>query len=240
LVGGIPKYWEYVNKNESVIDLANILYFQSGAILENEPHRMLSDEKVEGITPLNVLEAIGRGVHKPSEIGGRIGASQGSLSKVFALLINSSLIVRETPFGKPAKDSKKGLYKINDPMLKFWFSVYSGLRSQWMKMTDAEKKQAIYQNASFVFEDEVRKMTGGSRLWNDKEEYDIVFSNTKNSVNVVEVKFDTLTKEKKIALQMKLNEKVKSSKFFSNFQQVNCSIIDWSSVHRQCSPSDCG
>ncbi|MGZ3797628.1 MAG: AAA family ATPase, partial [Pseudobdellovibrionaceae bacterium] len=132
MVGGLPKYWEALNviKECESIDLANLLYFDRGALLENEPRRILSDEKVEGITPVSVLEAIGRGSHRPSEISSRIGVKQSSLSKVFSQLIDISLIERQIPFGSPEKDAKKTLYKITDPMLNFWYSVYSALRSQ--------------------------------------------------------------------------------------------------------------
>lgn len=105
MVGGLPKYWEALQFTHDPIELADMLYFNRGALMENEPQRILSDEKVEGITPLSVLEAIGRGSHKPNEISSRLEVKQSSLSKVFAQLIDTSMIQRQHPFGAPEKDT---------------------------------------------------------------------------------------------------------------------------------------
>jgi AAA+ ATPase superfamily predicted ATPase len=197
MVGGIPKYWEYVTPTTSPVELAQELYFQSGSILENEPRRVLSDEKVEGVTPLSVLEIIGRGAHKPSEISARLGLKQTSLSKIFAQLIDASLIIREIPFGASEKDSKKSLYKIEDPMLRFWYSVYSIFRSRWSHLSSKEKNLVIHQHASQIFEIEARKYLHGSRFWDDKVEFDIVTANNLNKLSAFEAKFDKLSEETK-------------------------------------------
>jgi AAA+ ATPase superfamily predicted ATPase len=233
MVGGLPKYWEALSTINKPIELANLLYFSRGALLENEPKRILSDESVEGITPLSVLEAIGRGAHKPSEISSRIGAKQNSLSKIFSQLIDTSLIERQIPFGTNEKDSKKSLYKISDPMLNFWYSVFSGLRSQWTLKTTEEKNEILKVFASHVFENEVRKILSGQRYWDDKVELDCVKQLDKNSIDLFEVKFSKLKNAERSRIEKELSLKVQNSKISSNWKIKNTQAFDWTDFCEQ-------
>lgn len=227
LVGGVPRYWEYVDHKTSIIELAEMLYFQSGALLEREPHRILSDEKVEGIVPLSVLEAIGRGAHRSSEISGRLEAKQSTLSKIFSQLINVSLIFRETPFGISPKDSKKSLYKLKDPVLAFWYSVYSVHRSRWPKYTELQKQKLIYDHASHIFESDVRDQLNGMRYWDGKVELDIVSEVNEKSIQIVEVKFAKLKEKEKSQLLIDLQKKVESFGLFKSPKKIIYKIFAW-------------
>ena len=66
LVGGIPKYWEFVEPESTALVLAEELFFGRSAFLEDEPARTLRDENIAGMTALSVLEAVGRGEEKSS------------------------------------------------------------------------------------------------------------------------------------------------------------------------------
>ena len=125
LLGGVPKYWQLVQAEESAVETASRLFFASGAYMHREPFRLLSDEKVDGLSPISVLEAIGRGAKRPNEIAARMGVSQGSISKVLHALMEASIIKRQLRFGDQEKTSKTLLYEIVDPTVRFWFSVYS-------------------------------------------------------------------------------------------------------------------
>jgi hypothetical protein len=72
-VGGIPKYWEFVEAGEDVVALAESLYFDFAPYMEQEPQRILRDEGVTGLNAVAVLEAVGRGAERPSEIAARLG-----------------------------------------------------------------------------------------------------------------------------------------------------------------------
>jgi len=54
LVGGIPKYWEFVEPKASALDLAEELFFGRSAFLEDEPLRILRDENIAGMTAQSV------------------------------------------------------------------------------------------------------------------------------------------------------------------------------------------
>lgn len=195
LVGGIPKYWSFVNSSVTTERLAEELYFDSGALLENEPRRLLIDENVNGLLPWSVLELIGRGVNRISEVAARMEVKQGQLSKVLELLIEVSLINRQVSFGERMQNSKKTLYKLFDPMLMFWFGVYSPFRSRWFSLSSKERRQLLYLHASRVFEDIIRQgVIGAHRYWDNHLELDLVFEERDSKrLCVGEVKFTKLT-----------------------------------------------
>ena len=82
LVGGIPKYWEFVEAKASAIDLANELFFGFAPYLDQEPVRVLRDEGISGANAVSLLEVIGRGAEKPSEMASRLGTVQTNLSRL--------------------------------------------------------------------------------------------------------------------------------------------------------------
>lgn len=125
MVGGIPHYWEYVRPQQSLLALADKLYFGFAPHMDDEPARILRDEGFAGLNALSVLEAIGRGAAKPSEIAARLGAAQTNLSRLFQQLLDVSLLERELPFGESVRSTKRVLYRIKDPVLRFWFQIYS-------------------------------------------------------------------------------------------------------------------
>ena len=106
LVGGIPKYWEFVEKGHDVVALAEALYFDFAPYMEQEPQRILRDEGVTGASALSVLEAVGRGAERPSEIATRLGVVQTNLSRLLQQLLDASVLARELPFGESMRTTK--------------------------------------------------------------------------------------------------------------------------------------
>lgn len=70
-----------------------------------------------------LLDAIGGGAHRLSEIAGRIGRPATSLSRPLQRLQGMGLVRRETPFGTNPRSSKRSLYRISDPFTRLWFRV---------------------------------------------------------------------------------------------------------------------
>ena len=196
LVGGIPKYWEFVEDSQDAIGLAEALYFDFAPYMEQEPQRILRDEGVHGANPLAVLEAIGRGAERPSEISQRLGTAQTNLSRVFQQLLDASVLARELPYGENIRSTKKTLYRIQDPTLRFWFRVYSPHRSRWMRYDAKEKRQLIHAHASTVFEDACRaRYPDSGRYWEKDIEIDLIAPDPAAAKGLViaEVKWSKLT-----------------------------------------------
>jgi uncharacterized protein len=174
-VGGIPKYWEFVQPGQDVVALAESLYFDLAPYMEQEPQRILRDEGVTGLNALAVLEAVGRGAERPSEIASRLGTVQTNLSRLLQQLLDASVLMRELPFGESLRSTKKIFYRIADPTLRFWFRVYSPHQSLWRTYSIEKKRKLIHDHAATVFEDFCRaRFAGAQRYWERGVELDLV------------------------------------------------------------------
>lgn len=175
LVGGVPKYWEFVEPRQSAVELAEALYFDFAPYMEQEPQRLLRDEGVSGLSALAVLEAIGRGAERPSEIAARLATAQTNLSRVFQQLSDASVLARELPFGESLRSTKRILYRIQDPSLRFWFRVYSPQQSLWRTLPAPHRARLVHEHAATVFEDFCRlRYPGARRYWDGDVELDLV------------------------------------------------------------------
>lgn len=195
-VGGIPKYWEFIEKGQDVVALAESLYFDFAPYMEQEPRRILRDEGVAGMNAVALLEAVGRGAERPSEIASRIGTAQTNLSRLLQQLLDVSILTRELPFGESLRSTKKVLYRIEDPTMRFWFRVYSPHRSLWRTYTTEQKRRLIHEHAATVFEDFCRgKYPGAGRYWENNIELDLVAPDPEDpkQLLVAEVKWRRLT-----------------------------------------------
>lgn len=174
-VGGIPKYWEFVEPGQDAVALAETLYFDFAPYMEQEPRRILRDEAVAGVNAVAVLEAVGRGAERPSEIAARLGTAQTNLSRLLQQLLDASILTRELPFGESVRSTKRTLYRIHDPAMRFWFRVHSPHQSRWRTYAVAEKRKLIHDHAATVFEDACRaRFPGAARFWESGVELDLV------------------------------------------------------------------
>ncbi len=229
MVGGIPSYWAMVKKEKSPLSIADELYFGAGARLENEPDKLLKDENIAGEQAKAILELIGRGAHKPSELANRLGIKQTSLSKPLRLLRDASLISREIPFGETPRSTKKFLYKIKDPSLRFWFQVFSPHQTRWPLYSKDEKAKLLFDHASGVFEDEVRKtINPDGRYWEKNCEFDCVryTDSSLKSIELAEIKFYQVGDAQREVLLTSLEQAYSNSDLAKKVDHVEFSIID--------------
>lgn len=142
--GGIPRYWELAAQvpgtaRERLVALA----MSPLGPLFDEPARLLLEELPPAPEVRPILDAIGAGAHRLSEIGGRIGKPATSLGKALDRLIGMGLVRRETPFGEPERGGKRSLYKIDDSFLRFWFRVVAPSRSALVVGTKATRRALL-------------------------------------------------------------------------------------------------
>lgn len=209
IVGGIPKYWEFVDPKTSALELAENLFFGFAPYLDQEPARILRDEGIAGLNALSLLEAVGRGAEKPSEIAARLGTAQTNLSRLLQQLLDASILERELPFGESVRSTKRTHYRIQDPALRFWFRVYSPHRSRWHDYSFHQKQKLLQDHASSVFEDFCRlQFTDAARYWEGDLEFDLVRSerqdNEQQTLVISEVKWKRLTLAERHQIEKKL------------------------------------
>jgi uncharacterized protein len=226
LVGGVPKYWEFVERGGSAEQLAEELFFGPSPYLEDEPARILRDEHISGLAPLSVLEAIGRGANKTSEIAARLETAQTNLGRVYQHLLDASILEREIPFGESSRSTKRILYRIADPALRFWFAVYSPQRNRWRRYSSDERRKLLRDHASTVFEDEWRRRwPGAGRYWERSLEIDSIREEDGRLV-VSEMKFRRLKKAERMQLAADLCDRWKGSKLGGTRAPVRFEVLD--------------
>ena len=148
--GGIPRYWELAAALEgSLNESIESLVLNPQGILHEEPMRLLLEELPPAITLRPILDAIGFGMHKLSEIAGRLNVPSTSLSRPLERLRDLGYVEKEIPFGALEKNSKRTLYKIKDPFLRFWFDVVAPRRSALSQTT--KKNRILWLEKSFPF-----------------------------------------------------------------------------------------
>jgi AAA+ ATPase superfamily predicted ATPase len=231
LVGGIPKYWDYIDKKQSLEKNIEALFFDYAAFFENEPAKLLKDEGVDGLIPLSILEAIGRGAHKPSEIASRLGKVQSSLTRTFNALIDGSFIEREICFGDSPKNAKKVLYQISDYALRFWYEIYSPYQSRWDRLESNFKKEITHLFFSRVFEKFVRSQFASSqRYWDQRKnqgiEFDCVFIDDNGILQVKEIKFKSLNENQRQKILQELQSTWYRSQLAREHKKVNFEVIE--------------
>jgi AAA+ ATPase superfamily predicted ATPase len=226
LVGGVPRYWEFVRRGQSTLALADELFFGCSPALEFEPSRLLKDEAIVGLTAPAVLEAVGRGSHKPSEIAARLGTPQTNLSRLFQMLLDARLLERELPFGESVRTTKRTLYRVADPSLRFWLHVYSPHRSRWRTYSAPEKQHLLDRHASTVFADQIRAVWPGSaRYWEADVELDLVREEG-DSLVVGDVKWGSLGRAGKQKLLPQLEARFRRTALGRSRARARFEVLD--------------
>ena len=211
----------------TALDLAEELFFGRSAFLEDEPARILKDEKIAGLTALLVLEAVGRGAEKPSEIAARLETAQTNLwPRPFSNCWMLPSWRGKFLLGKACARTKKTRYRIQDPALRFWFQVYSPHRTRWPTYAREEKEKLIHDHASTVFEDYCRaRHPDAARYWEEDVEFDFVCEEHGRAI-ISKVKFKRLPAAERRRLESHLAAAWQRSALQRRFREVTFEILD--------------
>ena len=227
MVGGIPKYWEFVEPGQSAIALAEELFFGFAPYLEHEPARILSDEGISGLNAVSLLETIGRGAEKPSEMATRMGTRQTNLSRLLQQLLDASILEREIPFGESTRTTKKILYRIHDPTLRFWFRVFSPHRARWHRYSVEEKSSLLLHHTATVFEDYCRnRYPEAARYWEKDIEFDFVRQDKPGVLVITEVKWRQLSVAEKNGVIKHLEDSWEKSMLPCKYSTAAFEVMD--------------
>lgn len=137
--GGIPRYWQLASAFDDHRQAVDALVLDPMGPLHDEPNRLLLEETPSAIALRPILDVIGAGAHRLSEIAGRIGQPATSLARPLARLQELEFVVREAPFGDPERGARRALYKLADPFLSLWFSLIAPKRSALVQLPRAAR-----------------------------------------------------------------------------------------------------
>ena len=194
ITGGVPKYIELFYDSDDLYNAIDNNVLSRQGFLYDEPNFLLGREVTEVGSYFSVIKTIAAGNRKLSKIAAALELKQTGLTKYLKTLINLDILEREVPITEdnPEK-SKKGLYKIKDNFMAFWFQfifpnlsyIESGHRESVMKKIRAN---LINSHVSYVYEDIcLEKMWSlnaddkwafsfdkAGRWWDNNNEIDIV------------------------------------------------------------------
>lgn len=128
--GGVPRYWELASEGDAeVAAQVEQLVLDPLGPLHREPDRLLLEELPPAVETRPVLDAIGTGAHRVSEIAARLGRAATSMARPLERLVAMGLVRREVPFGESERKSRRSLYQIDDPFFRLWFRVVAPHRA---------------------------------------------------------------------------------------------------------------
>ena len=159
VTGGVPKYIELFQEEKDIYSAIEKNILQTSSFLYDEPDFLLQREVGEVGSYYSVIKTIAAGNKKLGKIAAALEMKQTGLTKYLKTLVDLDILEREVPVTElnPEK-SKRGLYKIKDNYLLFWFKfifpnqglIESGHKDMAM---DKIRRNFIDSHVSFVYED---------------------------------------------------------------------------------------
>ena len=193
VTGGVPKYIELFSQSKDIYSAIEKCVLNRSGYLYDEPYFLLQQEVSEVGSYFSIIKAIAAGDTKLSSIAGVLEVKSTSLTKYLKTLIDLDILEREVPVTEDSPEkSKKGLYKIKDNYLRFWFAfVYPNMSfiesGHGRIVMDKIRKSLVRNHIAFVYEDICRErmweinaegvwpfyFSKLGRYWDSKEEIDI-------------------------------------------------------------------
>ena len=198
--GGVPRYWELAQRFAADhVDAIDELVLSPLGVLHDEVDRLLRQEMPSAVPLRPILDAIGLGAHRSSEIAGRLQRAATSITRSLQQLQSLGYVRREVPFGVDEKRSKKALYKLGDPFLRLWFkgvAAHRGvlqsasragrrklLRGVWPHLRAEAWEELCRESVPFVRPCN-RDWCRAGRLWGDNE-WDLVSNSLDGDVLLI-------------------------------------------------------
>lgn len=159
ITGGVPKYIEIFFDSDSVYSAIEKNILSKSSFLYDEPNFLLQREVGEVGSYFSVIRTIAQGNQKLAKIASSLETKQTGLTKYLRTLINLDILEREVPItdDNPEK-SKRGLYKIKDNYMLFWFAfIFPNMG--FIESGNAElvnmriRQNLVKSHISYVYED---------------------------------------------------------------------------------------
>lgn len=193
VLGGIPAYLTQWDSRQSLLTNIEQRILNPASYLYLEPQFLLREELQEPRNYFALLQAIAQGKTRLNEISQATGMERGPASRYLAILQDLRLIERQVPVTERQPDkSRRGVYRLRDPFLTFWFRFVAPYFSTLEVGHTAPIAQLVADGLSHfvgpVFEDLCREWVAEQaalqRLpfvpqrigawWNNEEEIDLV------------------------------------------------------------------
>ena len=166
VTGGVLKHIELFSGSQDLYQAIQANILNRSGYLYDEPHFLLQQEVSEVGSYFSIIKSIAAGNQKLSAIAATLEVKSTSLTKYLKTLIDLDILEREVPVTEPNPEkSKKGLYKIRDNYLRFWFAFVYPNRSfiesgHSALVLEKIRKSLVKNHIAFVYEDVCQE-----RMW---------------------------------------------------------------------------
>ncbi|MBU2638129.1 MAG: ATP-binding protein [Nanoarchaeota archaeon] len=185
--GGVPRYLEEMNPNESLEWNIKNKILDKTSFLYNEPMNLLFEEFRDPAPYVSILLAIAQGYTRFNDIAVVSKIHGNKLPKYLIVLERVRIIGKETPATERKIKARTTRYRIMDNFYRFWFTFVFRNKSMIEQGKNDELlgmiKTSLNAYVGLCFEDVCKEMleeqdfTRVGRWWHKAEEIDIVAVN---------------------------------------------------------------
>lgn len=201
--GGVPYYLDGIELEHDLGTILTEAVLSQKGYLHNEPEYVLRTELTNPNRYFAILTAIAAGKASSNEIAQAVGIDGKQISTYTQKLERLRLIEREVPITEEKAKSRRGRYRILDPLFRFWFRFVYGNEDRYERLGDDAYEAVIKPElADFVspeFEGLCRSALPRlypnetfldiGRWWYKEHEVDVVGFTADGSMVVGECKF---------------------------------------------------
>lgn len=203
LFGGVPYYLDGVDLDQNLGTALTEEVLSQKGYLHNEPEYVLRTELTDPNRYFAILTAIAAGKTTSNEIAQAVGIDGKQISTYTQKLERLRLIKREVPITEEKAKSRRGRYRILDPLFRFWFRFVYGKEDRYERLGEtaydaviepelptfvSQEFETLCQNALPNLYPEETFLDIG-RWWYKEHEVDAVGFTTDGTMVVGECKF---------------------------------------------------
>lgn len=203
IFGGIPYYLDGIDLGQDLEKVLTDEVLSQKGYLHNEPEYVLRTELTDPNRYFAILTAIAAGKTTSNEIAQAVGIDGKQISTYTQKLERLRLIEREVPITEEKAKSRRGRYRILDPLFRFWFRFVYGKEDRYERLGEnayeAVIKPELPDFVSPEFETLCQQMLPElypeetfidlGRWWYKEYEVDVVGFTTDGTMTVGECKF---------------------------------------------------
>lgn len=163
VTGGVPKYIEQFRNSGDIFSAIQKNVLEKSSFLYDEPYFLLQNEVKEVGSYFSIIKSIAFGNRKLGNIAVDLEVKRTNLAIYLKTLTDLGIIEREVPVTESSPEkSRRGLYRIKDNFIEFWFRFVLPNRS-FIESGHADlamrkiRANFIDNHVAYVYEDVCRE-----------------------------------------------------------------------------------
>jgi len=203
ILGGVPYYLDGVKLDQELGAVLTEDVLSQKGYLHNEPEYVLRTELTDPNRYFAILTAIAAGKTTSNEIAQAVGIDGKQISTYTQKLERLRLIEREVPLTEEKAKSRRGRYRILDPLFRFWFRFVYGKEDRYERLGEDAYDAVIEPELPDFVSQEFEKLCQDAlpnlfpeetfldigRWWYKEHEVDVVGFTTDGTMVAGECKF---------------------------------------------------